>query len=119
VARAFAVRPRLLLLDEPFGSLDSLTRFELQDVLSELCRRTHTTAVLVTHDVDEALYLSDRIAMMTDGPAATIGDVLEVPFARPRSRNDLIGTAAYDQLRDRMLEFLAHTSAHRDTAARV
>lgn len=117
VARAFALRPRLLLLDEPFGSLDSLTRFELQDVLGDLCRRTHTTAVLVTHDVDEALYLSDRIAMMTDGPAARIGEVLEVPFPHPRDRNGLIGTEAYDDLRDRMLAFLEHTSAHREAAA--
>ncbi len=113
IARAFVLAPRLLLLDEPFGSLDSTTRFELQDVLLELWSKTRTTALLVTHDVDEALYLSDRIAMMTDGPNATIGEILEVPFPRPRRRADLLESGDYDPLRARMLTFLEHTATRR------
>lgn len=117
IARAFVLQPRLLLLDEPFGSLDSTTRFELQDVLLELWSKTRTTAVLVTHDVDEALYLSDRIAMMTDGPNATIGEILDVPFARPRRRADLLESGEYDPLRARMLAFLEHTATRRLASA--
>lgn len=112
VARAFALQPKLLLLDEPFGSLDSVTRFELQAVLLELWSKTKTAALLVTHDVDEALYLSDRIVMMTDGPAAVIGEVLTVPFPRPRSRHALLDDPEYYVLRERMMDFLEHTSAH-------
>ena len=84
IARAFALDPKVLLLDEPFGMLDSLTRFELQEVLIETWAADRKTALMVTHDVDEALFLSDRIAMMTNGPAARLGGVLEVPFPRPR-----------------------------------
>lgn len=113
VARAFALQPRLLLLDEPFGSLDSLTRAELQDALLECWSRTGAGALLVTHDVDEALLLSDRIALMTDGPSATIGEVLEVPFARPRRRSELQLDPRFDALRDRVLEFLEQTAARR------
>src|SRR5437870_9323734 len=86
IARAFALSPKMLLLDEPFGMLDSLTRFELQQVLIELWRKDKKTALMVTHDVDEALFLSDRIVMMTNGPAAEVGDILPVPFPRPRER---------------------------------
>src|SRR3989449_542729 len=86
VARAFALKPRMLLLDEPFGMLDTLTRFELQQVLIELWRKNKITALMVTHDVDEALFLSDRIVCMTDGPEAEVGEVLEIHFPRPRER---------------------------------
>ena len=83
IARAFALEPRLLLLDEPFSLLDALTRMELQDELMALWERTRRTVLMVTHDVDEALLLADRIVMMTSGPAATIGEILEVPFPAP------------------------------------
>src|SRR2546422_936937 len=86
IARAFALKPRMLLLDEPFGMLDSLTRYELQQVLIKLWRKNKITALMVTHDVDEALFLSDRIVCMTDGLAAEVGDILRVDFPRPRER---------------------------------
>ena len=85
LARAFALDPKVLLLDEPFGMLDSLTRFELQEVLVETWAADRKTALMVTHDVDEALFLSDRIALMTNGPAARLGGILDVPFPRPRT----------------------------------
>lgn len=113
VARAFALQPKLLLLDEPFGSLDTITRFELQEVLIELWSKARTAALLVTHDVDEALYLSDRIVMMTDGPEAVIGEVLTVPFERPRSRHELLDSQDYYRLRERMMSFLHQSSARR------
>jgi nitrate ABC transporter ATP-binding subunit len=106
IARAFATDPRLLLLDEPFSLLDAITRLELQDQLAALCARTGKTVLMVTHDVDEALLLADRIVMMTTGPAATIGEILAVPFARPRVRAEILEHAAYYQARDRMLSFL-------------
>ncbi|HEY6878024.1 MAG TPA: ABC transporter ATP-binding protein [Polyangiales bacterium] len=106
IARAFALDPKILLLDEPFGMLDSITRAELQDVLSKLCAETKKTALMVTHDVDESLYLSDRVAMMTSGPDATLGGVIEVPFARPRDRHQLFEDDAFELLRERMLSFL-------------
>lgn len=113
VARAFALSPQLLLLDEPFGSLDSVTRAELQDVLLELWGKSRTAALLVTHDIDEAIYLSDRIVLMTDGPAAEIGAILEVKFPRPRDRATIIDLPEYATLRSRMIDFLEHTSASR------
>src|SRR6059058_5751559 len=91
IARAFALSPKLLLLDEPFGMLDSLTRFELQQVLIDLWSRNHKTALMVTHDVDEALFLSDRVVMMTNGPEARVGEILEVTFPRPRDRASVMG----------------------------
>jgi nitrate/nitrite transport system ATP-binding protein len=96
----------LLLLDEPFGMLDSLTRFELQQVLLELWRRNKTTALMVTHDVDEALFLADRVVMMTDGPEAEVGDVLEVKFVRPRERQAVMEHPDYYRLRAHLIEFL-------------
>lgn len=106
LARAFALDPKMLLLDEPFGMLDSLTRLDLQESLLELWRQDRKTALMVTHDVDEALYLSDRVAMMTSGPAATLGAVLHVPFARPRDRKQVLDHPEYYRLRESMIAFL-------------
>ncbi len=115
IARAFAVEPQVLLLDEPFSLLDALTRFELQEELLRLCERTNKTVVMVTHDVDEALLLADRIVMMTNGPAATIGGILPVPFPRPRTRAMVLDQPAYYPARDHLLRFLeAGTPPPRD-----
>ena len=110
LARAFALSPKMLLLDEPFGMLDSLTRAELQDVLLEMWQRLKITALIITHDVDEALFLSDRVVCMTDGPAATIGDILEVNFPRPRSRAQLLEDPEYYRCREHLLTFLEERS---------
>jgi ABC-type nitrate/sulfonate/bicarbonate transport system ATPase subunit len=107
LARAFALAPKVLLLDEPFGMLDSLTRMDLQLALMGLWHRDQTTALMVTHDVDEALFLADRIVMMTNGPGARVGDTIEVPFARPRLRSRVLEHPDYYVLRERLLEFLA------------
>jgi nitrate ABC transporter ATP-binding subunit len=106
LARAFAMSPKLLLLDEPFGMLDVLTRYELEHALLDLWSKDRKTAFMVTHDVDEALFLSDRIVMMTSGPAATVGEILTVPFARPRDRASVLGHPEYLKLRDRLIDFL-------------
>ena len=106
IARAFALEPRLLLLDEPFSLLDALTRMDLQDELMRLWETTRRTVIMVTHDVDEALLLADRVVMMTNGPAATIGDVLDVPFARPRAREDILTRPDYFWMRDQIVGFL-------------
>ena len=106
LARAFALNPKMLLLDEPFGMLDSLTRFELQQVLIDLWSQDQKTALMVTHDVDEALFLADRIVMMTNGPAARVGDVVRVPFPRPRNRGVLMVHPGYYPLRERLITFL-------------
>lgn len=116
IARAFALDPKILLLDEPFGMLDSITRAELQEVLSGLCAETRKTALMVTHDVDESLYLSDRVAMMTSGPDATLGGVIEVPFARPRDRHQVFEDEVFEQLREQLLGFL-EDQAHTPSAA--
>ena len=107
IARAFALSPRLLLLDEPFGMLDSLTRWDLQDVLVEVWNRTHVTAIMVTHDVDEAILLADRVVMMTNGPNATIGKVLKVDLPRPRDRKALLKHPDFYAYRQEVLHFLA------------
>ena len=107
IARAFALSPRLLLLDEPFGMLDSLTRWDLQDVLVEVWNRTHVTAIMVTHDVDEAILLADRVVMMTNGPKATIGKVLKIDLPRPRDRKALLQRADFYAYRQEVLHFLA------------
>jgi len=106
IARAFALKPRMLLLDEPFGMLDALTRYELQQVLLELWRKERITALMVTHDVDESLFLADRIVCMTDGPAATIGDIVPVKFPRPRERAAIMEHPDYAPLRERLIHFL-------------
>ncbi len=108
IARAFALEPKMLLLDEPFGMLDSLTRLELQDVLLDVWSSNRITALMVTHDVDEAVTLSDRIVMMTNGPAATIGQILEIPFVRPRERASIMEQSEYMDYRDEVLSFLDH-----------
>ncbi|MEM6905097.1 MAG: ATP-binding cassette domain-containing protein, partial [Pseudomonadota bacterium] len=114
IARAFALSPKLLLLDEPFGMLDSLTRWELQEVLMEVWSRTKVTAVCVTHDVDEAILLADRVVMMTNGPRATIGKIMEVDLPRPRSRKALLEHPDYYLYREQLLSFLEEyeTGAH-------
>lgn len=106
LARAFALAPRMLLLDEPFGMLDSLTRMELEDVLVDLWQEHRITALLVTHDVDEAIFLADRVVMMTKGPRAKVGRVMEVPFARPRDRAELAEDPRWLELRAEVLAFL-------------
>jgi ABC-type nitrate/sulfonate/bicarbonate transport system ATPase subunit len=108
IARAFALEPKMLLLDEPFGMLDSLTRLELQDVLLDVWSQHRITAIMVTHDVDEAVTLSDRIVMMTNGPAATIGDIISIPFGRPRHRESLVESPEYIDYVAQVLEFLKH-----------
>ena len=106
IARAFARKPKLLLLDEPFGMLDSLTRYELQAALLKLWRENRITTLMVTHDVDEALYLSDRVVCMTDGPEAEVGDIIPVAFPRPRERQAVMDHPDYYPLRERLIEFL-------------
>jgi nitrate/nitrite transport system ATP-binding protein len=112
IARAFALEPRLLLLDEPFSLLDALTRMELQDELMALWERTRRTVIMVTHDVDEALLLADRIVLMTSGPSATIGRVLDVPFPRPRRRDEMLARPDYFWMRDSVLAFLESQPVH-------
>lgn len=107
IARAFALSPKLLLLDEPFGMLDSLTRWELQEVLMEVWQRTQVTAIVVTHDVDEAILLADRVVMMTNGPKAKIGKIQEIDLPRPRSRKALLEHPNYYQYRESLLSFLS------------
>ncbi|MFO0924726.1 MAG: ABC transporter ATP-binding protein [Pirellulales bacterium] len=116
IARAFALEPKMLLLDEPFGMLDSLTRLDLQDVLLDVWQHHQITTLMVTHDVDEAVFLSDRIVMMTNGPAATIGSVLPVRFDRPRDRDSLMQSAAFEEKKGQVLQFLDHPLAHVDVA---
>ena len=106
IARAFALNPKMLLLDEPFGMLDSLTRWDLQEGLMEVWSRSQVTAMMVTHEVDEAILLADRVVMMTNGPRARIGRVLDVPLARPRSREALVAHPQYYRLREELIGFL-------------
>jgi nitrate/nitrite transport system ATP-binding protein len=106
IARALAMEPKVLLLDEPFGALDALTRAHLQDSVMALHQKLGNTVMMITHDVDEAVLLSDRIVMMTNGPAAGIGEILDVPLVRPRNRLELAANATYLKCRQRVLEFL-------------
>ncbi len=108
IARAFALKPKVLLLDEPFGMLDSLTRGELQDVLLEVWNKEQITAVMITHDVDESIFLADRVIMMTSGPYAKIGDELVIPFERPRNRRDVLEHPEYYDYRGYLMNFLNH-----------
>jgi nitrate/nitrite transport system ATP-binding protein len=113
IARALAMEPKVLLLDEPFGALDALTRAHLQDSLMEIHRNLGNTVFMITHDVDEAVLLSDRIVMMTNGPAAKIGQVLDIDLARPRNRIDLAADPHYNALRAEVLRFLHGSHAYK------
>ncbi len=117
IARALAMEPKVLLMDEPFGALDALTRAKLQDELLEIVARTQSTVVMVTHDVDEAVLLSDKIVMMTNGPAATIGEVLSVDLPRPRQRVELAESAEYQRYRKAVIDFLYTRQAHVEKTA--
>ncbi|WP_299682198.1 ABC transporter ATP-binding protein [uncultured Tenacibaculum sp.] len=108
IARAFAIKPKVLLLDEPFGMLDSLTRGELQDILIEIWNKEKITAVMITHDVDEAIFLADRVVMMTSGPKAKIGDILNIDFERPRTRKTVLEHDDYYKYRKHLIDFLEH-----------
>ena len=112
IARALAMQPKVLLLDEPFGALDALTRARLQDELMRIVQAAGSTVLMVTHDVDEAVLLADRIVMMTNGPAATIGEVVEVDLPRPRDRVELGENPQYHHYRTAVLEFLYRRQAH-------
>ncbi|WOB44665.1 ATP-binding cassette domain-containing protein [Thermoleptolyngbya oregonensis NK1-22] len=114
IARALALRPEVLLLDEPFGALDPITREELQEELLKIWTDHRVTVLMITHDIDEALLLSDRIVMMTNGPAAKVGEILDVPFARPRNRSRVMEDPRYYELRNEALDFLYHRYAHDD-----
>ncbi|QDL55857.1 ABC transporter ATP-binding protein [Rhodoferax aquaticus] len=117
IARALAMEPKVLLMDEPFGALDALTRAKLQDELLEIVARTESTVVMVTHDVDEAVLLSDKIVMMTNGPAATIGEVLSVDLPRPRSRVALADSPEYLGYRKAVIDFLYTRQGHVEKVA--
>lgn len=106
IARAFALKPEVLLLDEPFGMLDSLTRAELQEVLIGVWKEEKITAIMITHDVDEAIFLSDRVVMMTSGPYAKVGDTLHIDFPRPRTRKDVFDHPEYFEYRQYLIDFL-------------
>ena len=106
IARALSLQPKVLLMDEPFGALDALTRAHLQDALMEIQAELHNTVIMITHDVDEAVLLSDRIVMMTNGPAATIGEILDITLPRPRDRVALADNPDYHHLRQQVLSFL-------------
>lgn len=116
IARALAMEPKFLLLDEPFGALDALTRAHLQDELMDIMKKTKCTALMVTHDVDEAVLLSDRIVMMTNGPSASIGEILDVDLPRPRARLELAEDANYNHLRSEVLKFLHQRHGHKQAA---
>jgi nitrate/nitrite transport system ATP-binding protein len=117
IARALVMQPQILLLDEPFGALDALTRAHLQDELMRIVAASRCTVIMVTHDVDEAVLLADRVVMMTNGPSAGIGEILEVPLARPRERLALVHDAAYHELRSSVLEFLYRKQMKPELAA--
>jgi nitrate ABC transporter ATP-binding subunit len=115
IARALAIRPKVLILDEPFGALDPITREELQEELLKIWIDHKVTVLMITHDIDEALFLADRLVMMTNGPSATIGEVMDIPFARPRQRSRLLEDPRYYELRNEALDFLYRRYAHDDT----
>ena len=115
IARALALRPKVLILDEPFGALDPITREELQEELLRIWADHKVTVLMITHDIDEALFLGDRLVMMTNGPAARIGEILDLPFPRPRDRARLMEQMEYYDLRNEALDFLYRRYAHDDT----
>jgi ABC-type nitrate/sulfonate/bicarbonate transport system ATPase subunit len=114
IARALALRPQVLVLDEPFGALDPITREELQEELLKIWTEHRVTVLMITHDIDEALLLGDRLVMMTNGPAAKVGEILTIPFPRPRDRTHVMEDPKYYELRNYALDFLYHRFAHDD-----
>jgi bicarbonate transport system ATP-binding protein len=114
IARALSIRPEILILDEPFGALDQITKEELQEELMGICNEQNCTVLMITHDIDEALFLADRLVMMTNGPAAKIGEILQIPFERPRDRDRILEDPEYYNLRNYALDFLYHRFAHDD-----
>jgi nitrate/nitrite transport system ATP-binding protein len=114
IARALATRPEVLIMDEPFGALDPITREEMQEELVKIWQDHRCTVLMITHDIDEALFLSDRLVMMTNGPSANIGEVLDIPFPRPRDRLKMIENPQYIELRNHALDFLFRRFAHDD-----
>jgi len=117
IARALAMQPKVMLLDEPFGALDALTRARLQDELIKIVAAAGSTVLMVTHDVDEAVLLADRVVMMTNGPAATIGEVLAIDLPRPRDRVALAANPQYHHYRTAVLDFLYRRQIHVESAA--
>jgi bicarbonate transport system ATP-binding protein len=114
IARALSIRPEVLILDEPFGALDAITKEELQEELLKIWGQNRCTVLMITHDIDEALFLADKLVMMTNGPAANIGEVLTIPFSRPRDRSRMMEMPEYYQLRNYALDFLYNRYAHDD-----
>jgi len=114
IARALAIRPEVLILDEPFGALDAITKEELQEELLKIWNTQKCTVLMITHDIDEALFLADRLVMMTNGPAAGIGEILDIDFPRPRNREDIMEDPRYYELRNSALDFLYNRFAHDD-----
>jgi nitrate ABC transporter ATP-binding subunit len=114
IARALSIRPEILILDEPFGALDQITKEELQEELMRICGEQNCTVLMITHDIDEALFLADKLVMMTNGPAAKIGEILNIPFERPRDRDRIMEDPEYYNLRNYALDFLYNRFAHDD-----
>jgi bicarbonate transport system ATP-binding protein len=112
IARALSIRPEVLILDEPFGALDAITKEELQEELLQIWTEHRCTVLMITHDIDEALFLADRLVMMTNGPAANIGEIMTIPFARPRDRAQIMEDPLYYDLRNTALDFLYNRFAH-------
>ena len=117
IARALAIRPEVLILDEPFGALDAIIKEELQEELLKIWNTQKCTVLMITHDIDEALFLADRLVMMTNSPAASIGEDLKIPFSRPRNREDIMEDPLYYEVRNQALDFLYNRFAHDDDAA--
>jgi bicarbonate transport system ATP-binding protein len=115
IARALSIRPEVLVLDEPFGALDAITKEELQEELLKIWNNNRCTVLMITHDIDEALFLADRLVMMTNGPAANIGEVVDIPFKRPRDRARIMESPEYYRMRNYILDFLYNRFAHDDT----
>jgi len=117
IARALAIRPKILVMDEPFGALDAITKEELQEELLKIWEEHRLTVLMITHDIDEALFLADRLVMMTNGPSAQIGEIMEIPFGRPRDRTRVMEDPRYYELRNQALDFLYNRFAHDDDEA--
>jgi nitrate ABC transporter ATP-binding subunit len=117
IARALSIHPEVLVLDEPFGALDAITKEELQEELLQIWQNNRNTVLMITHDIDEALFLCDRLVLMTNGPAAGIGEIITIPFARPRNRAQVMDDPRYYELRNYVLDYLFNRFAHDDDAA--